>query len=44
VVDETDFQLNDRHSFEEFVGLGVMNDIPDATTLAFSDKGFAWPE
>jgi len=23
------------HSIEEFVGLGVMNDIPDATTVAF---------
>ena len=33
--DETEFQVNDRRSFEEFVGLGVMNDIPDATTLAF---------
>ena len=33
--DETKFQVNDRRSFEEFVGLGVMNDIPDATTLAF---------
>ena len=34
-VDETEFQVNDRRSFERFVGLGVMNDIPDATTLAF---------
>ena len=33
--DETEFQVNDCRSFEEFVGLGVMNDIPDATTLAF---------
>ena len=33
--DETEFQVNDRRSFEEFVGLGVMNDISDATTLAF---------
>ena len=32
---ETEFQLNDRCSFEKFVGLGVMNDSPDATTLAF---------
>ena len=32
---ETEFQVNDRRSFEKFVGLGVMNDIPDATTLAF---------
>ena len=29
---------------EEFVGLGVMNDIPEATTLAFSEKGFVKPE
>ena len=36
--DETEFQVNDRRSFEEFVVLGVMNDIPDATTLAFSRK------
>ena len=36
--DETEFQLNDRRSFEEFVGLGVMNTIPDATTLAFFRK------
>ncbi len=28
-------QINDRCSFEEFVGLGVMNNIPDATTIAF---------
>jgi transposase, IS5 family len=27
--------VNDRRSFEEFVGLGVMNSIPDATTVAF---------
>ena len=30
-----EFQVNDRRSFEEFVGLGVMNTIPDATTIAF---------
>ena len=30
-----EFQVNDRRSFEEFVGLGVINDIPDATTVAF---------
>lgn len=28
-------QLNDRRSFEEFVGLGVINSIPDATTVGF---------
>ena len=27
--------MNDRRSFEEFVGLGVMNSIPDPTTVAF---------
>jgi IS5 family transposase len=32
---ELEFQVNDRRSFEEFVGLGVMNSIPDATTAAF---------
>ena len=32
--EEVEFQVNDRRSFEEFVGLGVMNDIPDATTVA----------
>jgi len=32
---EIEFQVNDRRSFEEFVGLGVMNSIPDATTVAF---------
>jgi len=26
---EPEFQVNDRLSFEEFVGLGVMNSIPD---------------
>ena len=33
--EELEFQVNDRRSFEEFVGLGVMNQIPDATTIAF---------
>jgi IS5 family transposase len=33
--EEVEFQVNDRRSFEEFVGLGVMNNIPDATTVAF---------
>ena len=33
--DETEFQVNDRRSFEEFFGLGVMSDILDTTTLAF---------
>ena len=30
--------MNDRRSFEEFVGLGVINDIPDATTVDFFGK------
>jgi len=33
--EELEFQVNDRRSFEEFVGLVVMNTIPDATTIAF---------
>lgn len=33
--EELEFQVNDRRSFEEFVGLGIMNSIPDATTIAF---------
>jgi len=35
IDEELEFQANDRRSFEEFVGLGVMNNIPDATTIAF---------
>ena len=31
--EELEFQVNDRRSFEDFVGLGVMNSIPDATTV-----------
>jgi IS5 family transposase len=33
--EELEFQVNDRRSFEEFVGLCVMNNIPDPTTVAF---------
>ena len=33
--EELEFQVNDRRSFEEFVGLAIMNSIPDATTIAF---------
>ena len=33
--EDLEFQVNDRRSFEDFVGLGVMNRIPDATTVAF---------
>ena len=35
---EVEFQVNDTHSFKEFVGLVVMNDIPDATTVAFFES------
>jgi IS5 family transposase len=34
--EELKFQVNDRRSFEEFISLGMMNSIPDATTDAFS--------
>jgi IS5 family transposase len=33
--DELEFQVDDRRSFEEFVGLGVRNSIPVATIVAF---------
>ena len=33
--EDLEFQVNDRRFFVEFVGLGVMNNIPDATTIAF---------
>ena len=33
--DEVEFRVNDRRSFEKLVDLGVINDIPDATTMAF---------
>ncbi|WP_255445000.1 transposase [Synechococcus sp. ROS8604] len=32
---ELEFPVSDRRSFEQFIGLGVMNAIPDATTIAF---------
>ena len=32
--EELEFQVNDRCSFEHFLGLGVMDSIPDATTVA----------
>ena len=32
---EVEFQVNERRTFETFVGLGVMNDIPDANKVAF---------
>lgn len=31
--EELEFQVNDRRSFEEFVSLGVMDSIPDVTTV-----------
>ena len=33
--EKIEFQFNDRWSFKKFVGLGVMNDITDSTTVAF---------
>jgi transposase, IS5 family len=39
--EELEFQVNDRRSFEEFLALGVMNTIPDGTTVAFSGSDFA---
>ena len=33
--EDVEFQVNDRRSFEKIVGLGLMNDIPDTTTIAF---------
>jgi IS5 family transposase len=33
--DELEFQVNDSRLFEEFIGLGMLNSIPDATTVAF---------
>ena len=32
--EELEFQVNDRRSFEKFIGLGVMDAIPDATTVS----------
>ena len=33
--EELEFQVNNRRSLEKFVGLGMINTIPDATTFAF---------
>ena len=41
--EELEFQVHDRRSFEEFIGLGMMNSIPDATTAAFFANGCAKP-
>ena len=32
--EELEFQVNDRRSIKEFVGLGAVNSIPDATSVA----------
>ncbi len=34
------FQVNDSRSFKEIVGLGVMNSIPDANTVAIFRERF----
>jgi IS5 family transposase len=36
--EEVEFHVNDRRSFDEFVELGVMSDIPDATTAVFLES------
>jgi len=36
--DEAKFQINDQQSFENFVGLGVINDIIDAITVVFLES------
>jgi IS5 family transposase len=33
--EELEFKVNDRRSFEDFIGPGVMNSIPDETAVAF---------
>lgn len=37
--EDVDFQVNDRRSFEDFVGLGIMNSIPDSKTVGFFRDG-----
>jgi IS5 family transposase len=32
---ELEFHVSDRRSFEEFIGLGIVDIIPDAATVAF---------
>ena len=41
-VEEVEFQVNDRRSFEEFFGLEVMNDIPGAPMLLINLLGFSF--
>ena len=36
--EEVEFQVNDSRSFEEFVGLVVMNDFPHAPTVLFLES------
>lgn len=31
--EQLEFQVNDRHSFEELVGIDIMDSIPDAKTI-----------
>ncbi len=38
IDEEVEFQVNDWQSFEEFIGLCIMNGIPDATTVAFLES------
>ena len=35
IDEEVEFQANDRRTFKEFISLGIMNDIPDATKVVF---------
>ena len=35
IDEEVEFQANDRRTFKEFIGLGIMNYIPDATKVVF---------
>ncbi len=37
-----EFQISDSCFFEEFVGLGVVNSISDATTVAFLRDRLCW--
>ena len=36
--------MNDRRSFEKFVGLGVMDSIADATTVSLFREGLRQAE
>ncbi|WAS04392.1 transposase [Gloeomargaritales cyanobacterium VI4D9] len=39
--DELEFQVNDRVSFMEFLGLGIEDHIPDAKTIWLFRDNFA---